>query len=145
VRPALFAVLVVPYAVELDGAVAYAVFRPATGRDRAWHALSAEGLRGMSPLDAARWRAWRMAGVPRDAAYLTLDSRASIPEPDAPAGLPEHAFAVRVCADEVRPPPGQLEHSWVTYEIADRMLHCQADRNALWELRRRLGHPASCC
>jgi hypothetical protein len=144
VRRAPFAVLVLPYAVDLDGDVAYAVFRGASGRDRAWSALTGDGVRGETPLEAARREAWRVAGVPGDAAYLALDSRATIDVHDGPCGVPERAFAVRVCTDEVCPPRRQLEHRWVSYDVADGLLCCETDRNALWELRRRLGRPATC-
>jgi dATP pyrophosphohydrolase len=139
-----FAVLVVPYAVELDGEVSYALFRAARCGEPSWHALSGDGARRETPLDAARRVAWQVAQVPRDAAYLTLDSRATIRPGEMSLGVPEHAFAVRVFPDEVRPQPGQFKHCWVSYEIADGLVACDADRNALWELRRRLGRPARC-
>lgn len=139
-----FAVLVLPYCVELDGAISYAVFRGATRRDVAWHALAGHGVRGELPLEAARREAWRIAEIPPDAAYLALDSRRTIGGDEGAPGYPEHVFAVRVCLDEVRPRRRQLQHHWVSYEIAAGLLQSDADRNALWELRHRLGRPATC-
>jgi dATP pyrophosphohydrolase len=141
-----FAVLVLPYSVELDGAVSYALFRGPGLQHRAWHVLAGEGVRGETPLEAARREAWQLARVPSDAAYLALDSRATIELQGLPCGRhAEHAFAVRVCPDEVRPRRRPLEHHWVSYEIATGLLHDQAERDALWELRHRLGRPAACC
>jgi len=139
-----FAVAILPYAVELDGEVSYAVSRTWSGRDCcAWHVLPGCGRRGEAPLEAARREALRTAAVPPDAAYLALHSCAVLHSDAIPAGLPHFAFGVRVCTDELRPQPRQLELRWVTYEIADGLLWCEADRNALWELRRRLGHPVA--
>ncbi len=142
-RPA-FAVLVLPYCVELDGEVSYAIFRGAARRDVAWHTLAGHGVRGETPLEAARREAWRIAEIPPDAAYLALDSLPAIGGDGAPVPVPERAFAVRVCLDEVRPRRRRLEHRWVAYEIAAGLLQSQADIDALWELRHRLGRPATC-
>lgn len=139
-----FAVVVLPYAVELDGAIAYAVFRDAAGGDGAWHVLGGRGMNGEVPLEGARRVAWQRAAIPPDAAYLALDSRRAVAVSDR-AMVAEHAFAVRVCADELHSRRAELEHHWVAYEIAQGLLHREADLDALWELRRRLGHPATCC
>jgi hypothetical protein len=144
-RRAPFAVLVLPYCVELDGTVSYAVFRGPGLRRRTWHALAGEGVRGETPLEAARREAWRIAEVPPDALYLALDTRATVAVHGVPGGLARHAFAVRLCADEVRPRRQHLEHHWASYQVAEGLLHEEADRDALWELRRRLGSPAGCC
>ncbi|MEA2220209.1 MAG: dihydroneopterin triphosphate diphosphatase [Solirubrobacteraceae bacterium] len=145
VRHAPFAVLVLPYAVALDGTTSFVVFRPASQREPGWHALAGDGVRGELPLDAARREACDAAGVPSDAAWLALDSRATVEHPATPRGVPEFAFGVRVIEDEVRSPRGRLDHRWVSYELADGLLDREADRNALYELRRRLGRPAGCC
>jgi|GEM_PF-2438852 len=144
-RNAPFEVLVLPYSVELDGHVSYAVFRGAGRRGRAWHALAGEGVRGETALEAARREAWRAADIPTDALYLALDTRAASDPSEAACWVAAYAFAVRVCEDEVRPRRRGLEHHWVSYEIARGLLQAQGDRDALWELRQRLGRPAPCC
>ncbi len=139
-----FAVAILPYAVELDGAIRYAVSRTWSGHERrSWRVLPGCGRRGEPPLEAARREALRIAAVPPDAAYLALDSCAALDSDAIPGGLPHFAFGVRVCCDELRPQGAQLELRWVTYEIADGLLWHEAERSALWELRRRLGHPAA--
>jgi hypothetical protein len=143
-RRAPFAVVILPYAVDLDGEVLYAVFRARSGRDCAWHVLPAAGERGETPLAAARREALLVAGIPRDAPVVALDSRATLELGDAPAAISEFAFAMRVLTDEVLPRDPQLDVRWVSYEIAYGLLCRESDRNALWELRRRLGHPAVC-
>jgi len=141
---AAFGVLVVPYSVEFDGRVAYALFRPAGESPGGWQALLGAPMRGETPLQAAQREAHRIASVPQDAVYFTLDSRAALELPDVGCHAAVHAFGVRVCVDEVRPAAAELEHRWVPYEIADGLLSSTADRNVLWELQRRLGRPAPC-
>lgn len=144
-RNASFEVLVLPYSVELDGHVSYAVFRGAGRRERAWHALAGESIRDESPLEAARREAWRAAEIPADAVYLALQTRTAKDPSEVACWVAAYAFAVRVLQDEVRPRRPGLEHHWVAYEIAEGLLHAQPDRDALWELRQRLGRPATCC
>lgn len=134
-RRAPFAVLVLPYSVELDGEVSYAVFRGPSRRNTAWHALAGEGVQGETPLEAACREAWRIAEVPPDAVYRALTSRAAGGE----GALLEHVFGVRVCEDEVRPRNDRLKLDWVSYDIAKGRLQSQADRDALRELSRQIG------
>ncbi len=139
-----FAVLVLPYCVELDGEVSYAVFRGPTRSHVAWHALAGHGVRDETPLEAARREAWRIATIPPDAAYLALDPRRAIGADDAAGAVAEHVFAVRVCLDEVRPRRRRLRPHWVSYEIAEGLLRSDSDVDALRDLRHRLGRPATC-
>jgi hypothetical protein len=143
-RRAAFAVLVVPYTVGLDGGVTYAVFRR-RGEAGGWHALRGAPQRGETPPQAARRETLRLAGVPEDAVYFALDSRAALELRDVACHVAEHAFGVRVCEDEICAAPHGLEHRWVRYDVAEGLLRRAAERNALWELRRRLGRPAGCC
>jgi hypothetical protein len=137
-------VLVVPYTVDLDGSVRYALFRR-SAESGAWQALRGTARRGETPLDGARHAAAELAAVPADAVFFALDSRAAIEIAEASCHVAEYAFGVRVCDDEVDGSRCGLEHRWVAYDVADGLLHCAADRNALFELRRRLGRPATCC
>jgi hypothetical protein len=138
-----FCVLVILYAPDAFVDVAYAVFRGQSDR-RCWHTVAGRGARGETPLEAARRHALQ-AGVPDDAGFLALDSRARILiESCASAcALPEYAFAVRVEPSELRV-PAEREHCWVSYEVAEGLLRRQSERDALWELRRRLGRRRAC-
>ena len=132
-----FGVLVIPFALDAFAEVAYALWR---GRDDDWwRAPAAPGTRDETPLATAR----RLTGVPGDAAYRALDSRALIVADDccpATCVLPQYAFGVQVDPVDLQVPAGH-EQLWVSYEVADGMLRTEAERNALWELRRRLGLP----
>jgi hypothetical protein len=136
-----FGVLVIPFALDAFAEVAYALWRGGDDDDW-WHAPAAQGARTETPLAAAR----RLTGVPGDAAYRALDSRAMIAVDEccpATCILPQYAFGVRVDPADVRVPAGH-EQLWVSYEVAEGMLRSEAERNALWELRRRLGPPRVC-
>ena len=138
---AAFAVLALPYALEADGDVRYAVFRPVARPHRPWHVLAGDGVGDETPMDAARRTARRLAAVAPEAPFVMLDSRATVDVADGPRGVPEHAFGVRVAPDALR--PRQLDHRWVAYEVADGLLLCDAMRSALWELRDLLERPTT--
>lgn len=144
-RRATFAVLVIPYAVDAFAEVAYALCRARGDEDEWWHAPAGHGARGETPVVAARRLGAMLAGVPDDAPYRGLDSRALI-EADGCAGacgLAEYAFAVRVDPAGLPAPAGH-ERLWASYEVADGLLRREAERNALWELARRLGLRQAC-
>jgi hypothetical protein len=133
-RRAAFTVLVIPYALDAFAELAYAL-RRRDGED-CWHAPAGDATRGESAPDAAR----RIAGAGEDAALLELDSRAVVPLAgcSAACGLTEYAFGLRADPAELRAPGGH-EQLWVSYRVAEGLLRRRAERNAIWELQRRLG------
>jgi hypothetical protein len=140
-RRAAFGVLVIPFALDAFAEVAYALWRRRDDDDW-WHAPAAQGTRTETPLATAR----RLAGVAADDAYRALDSRAMIAVDEccpATCILPQYAFGVRVDPADLRVPAGH-EQLWASYEVADGLLRSEAERNALWELRRRFGLPNVC-
>jgi hypothetical protein len=143
---ARFRVLVIPYALDAFPEVAYAICRRRDGDgDGDWHALTGGAKRGETPPEAARRHAHEHAGVPADADYLALDSRAMVRDERwaAGGGLPEYAFGVHADPAELTAPAGH-EHLWVSFEVADGLLPRAAERNAIWELRWRIGRPQAC-
>lgn len=144
-RRAAFSVLVIPYALDGFAEVAYALCRRRGDGDDWWHAPAGRGGRDETPIVAARRHAAQLSGVPEDAAFLGLDSRAliAIDGCSGGCGLAEYAFAVRVDPGGLAAPAG-YEQLWASYEIADGLLRRDAERNALWELARRLGLPHAC-
>jgi 8-oxo-dGTP pyrophosphatase MutT (NUDIX family) len=138
VRRARFQVLVIPYALDAFPEVAFAICRRRGDGDGCWHAMTGHAEHRETPLQAARRHACEHAGVGATAAYLALDSRPAI----GPA-LPEHAFGVRVDPAQLTTPAGH-EHLWVSYKVAHGLLARDAERNAIWELRQRIGRPRTC-
>jgi hypothetical protein len=137
-RPA-FSVLVIPYALDAFAEVAFALVR--RSEDAGWHVRSGWGARSESPPEAAR----RVAGTPCAANLLALDSRAMVVADGMPAccELPEYAFALRADPAELPSPTGH-EQLWVSYQTAVGLLSRRAERDALWELRHRLGLAPAC-
>jgi hypothetical protein len=138
-RPA-FSVLVIPYALDAFAEVAYALRRARDGDDW-WHAPTDWGERAESPHDAAR----RVVGAKTASSLLALDSRAMVAGTGsaAPCELPEYAFGA--CLDPgTLPVPGDHEQLWVSYEVASGLLRRRAERDAIWELRHRLGVAPAC-
>lgn len=144
-RRAAFAVLVIPYALDAFAEVAYALCRRRGDGEDWWHVPAGRGARAETPILAARRHATQLSGVPDDAVFLALDSRATIQIDgcSASCGLAEHAFAVRADPADLRA-PAAYEQLWVSYEIADGLLRRDAERNALWELAHRLGLRHAC-
>jgi hypothetical protein len=132
-RPA-FSVLVIPYALDAFAEVAFALLR--RDEDGGWHVRTGWGARSESPPEAAR----RVAGVQGAASLLALDSRAMVVAEGFPAAcqLPEYAFALRTDPVELPAQAGN-EQVWFSYRIAHGLLPRRAERDALWELQRRLG------
>jgi len=137
-RPA-FSVLVIPFALDAFAEVAFALVR--RGEDGVWHVRSGWGARSESPLEAAR----RVAGRQPAANLLALDSRAMVVADAMPATceLPEYAFGVRVDPAALAVPAGR-EQLWFSYQVAIGLLSRRAERDALWELRHRLGLAPAC-
>jgi hypothetical protein len=133
-----FSVLVIPYALDAFAEVGFALVR---GEDEGWHALTGWGARSESPSEAAR----RVAGVAQTASLLALDSRAMVVADGFPAEceLPEHAFALRIDPADLPVRAGH-EQLWVSYKVAHGLLARRAERDAMWELQRRLGLAPAC-
>jgi dATP pyrophosphohydrolase len=152
-----FQVLVIPYRLLPDDAIAYAVFRCRRG-EVFWQAIAGGGEDGETPLEAARREAWEEAGITPDHAFMPLDSMATIPIIHFPDHqdredlfvVPEHSFGVAVSDNRLRLSHEHSTYLWLPYEGAHDILRWDSNRNALWELDRRLkaslkarGRPAS--
>jgi dihydroneopterin triphosphate diphosphatase len=145
VARAPFQVLVFPYRILESGEVAYAVFRR---RDDGmpWQAIAGGGEGGETPLEAARREAWEEAGIAPGNAYLELASRATIPvvefadfrDREDLFVIPEYSFAVEVVEGDVRLSREHAEYAWLPYPEAHAFLRWDSNKNALWELDRRL-------
>jgi dihydroneopterin triphosphate diphosphatase len=140
-----FQVLVIPYRVQTNGELAYAIFR----RDddgETWQALSGGGEDDETPLDAARREAWEEAGIPPASAYVALDAMASIPAIHFAAFrdradlfvVPEYSFGVELVDIDLRLSPEHAEYAWLPYPEAYATLRWDSNKVALWELDRRV-------
>lgn len=53
--------------------------------------------------------------------------------------IPEYSFAFRVCGQKIELSPEHCGYKWLSYEKAKRSLEYDSNKNALWELNKRLG------
>jgi dihydroneopterin triphosphate diphosphatase len=145
VARAPFQVLVFPYRILGNDEVAYAVFRRGDG-EMPWQAIAGGGEGNETPLEAARREAWEEAGIDPEGSYLELESRATIPavhfaefrDREDLFVVPEFCFGVEVGTDDLPMSPEHVEYAWLSYGEAHVLLRWDSNRNALWELDRRL-------
>src|SRR5262249_52307249 len=140
-----FQVLVFPFRILDNGEISYAVFRR---RDEGmpWQAIAGGGEDSETPMEAAKRGAWEEAGIASGNAYMALDSRATVPAVHfAPFRdredlfvIPEHCFAVEVMASDLRLSHEHVQYAWLPYAGAHEVLRWDSNKNALWELDRRL-------
>ena len=139
-----FQVLVFPYWLLPAGEIAYAVFRRSD--DGHWQAIAGGGEAGETPLAAAKREAWEEAGIAPTNDMMKLDSLATVPvihfgpfrDRTDLFVIPEYAFGVAVAAGELRLSREHSEFAWLPYAEAEARLRYDSNKNALWELDRRL-------
>lgn len=123
----------------------YAVFRRSDA-GRCWQGIAGGGEIGETPLAAAKREAWEEAGIGPESAYVALDSLATIPvihfapfrDREDMFVIPEYSFGVEVVADAFRLSGEHGEYAWLPYPEAEAALRWDSNKNALWELDRRL-------
>jgi len=140
-----FQVLVFPYRILADDEIVYAIFRRRDD-DMPWQAIAGGGEDDETPLEAARREAWEEAGIDPGDTFVTLDSLATIPVVHFPNFreredlfvIPEYSFGVEVADGAVSLSHEHVEVAWLPYADAHAALRWDSNRNALWELDRRL-------
>lgn len=140
-----FQVLVFPYRILDNSEIAYAVFRRQDD-GMPWQAISGGGEDAETPLEAARREAWEEAGIAPHNTYVKLDSCATIPvihfadfrDREELFVIPEFSFGVEVVEGTVRLSREHAEFAWLPYQEAHAVLRWDSNKNALWELDRRL-------
>jgi dATP pyrophosphohydrolase len=138
-------VLVFPYRLLDTGEIVYAVFQRGD-EGQFWQAIAGGVEDDETPLEAARREAWEEAGITPDHSYLQLDSRNTVPADNFAAFrdredlfvIPEYCFAVELFDSEVRLSREHVTYAWLPYQEAESILRWDSNKNALWELDRRL-------
>ena len=140
-----FQVLVLPYRRRADGDYEFAVFRRADAEG--WQGIAGGGEDDETPGQAARREALEEGGIPGDALYLALDTRASVPVTcfrdshlwgDAVFVIPEYAFGVDVSDRTIRLSDEHTEVRWVSWAEARQLVRFDSNRVALWELNEKI-------
>ena len=140
-----FQVLVLPYRRRVDGDYEFAVFRRADAEF--WQGIAGGGEADETPGQAARREALEEGGIPGDALYLALDTRASVQVTsfrdshlwgDAVFVIPEYAFGVDVGDRPIRLSDEHTEVRWVSCAEARQLVRFDSNRVALWELNQKI-------
>ncbi len=140
-----FQVLVFPYRFLENGEIVYAVFRR-QDEEMPWQAIAGGGEGGEMPLEAAKREAWEEAGIAPGNPYVELESCATIPvvhftefrDREDLFVIPEFSFGVEVVEGDLRLSREHAEYVWLPYLEAHAVLRWDSNKNALWELDRRL-------
>jgi dATP pyrophosphohydrolase len=142
-----FQVLVIPFRYPPKNIPRYAVFfRRSPRYGDFWQWVAGGGEDDETPLQAALREASEEAGIDPAGEFISLDSSATIPAPQAAGMLwgpevlvvPEYAFGVNIHDHEIKLSAEHEEFRWVDYHTAQQMLRFDSNKNALWELDFRL-------
>jgi dATP pyrophosphohydrolase len=139
-----FQVLVIPF--RRRAGIEYAVLRRADVGW--WQFVSGGGEDDETPLQAAERETEEELGIAARRRLVRLDSMATVPKNSFAASatwgedvyvIPEYCFAIDVAEEDVVISLEHTELRWVGYDQARDLLKWDGNRNALWELRERLG------
>lgn len=139
-----FQVLVFPYKFEGD-TILFGIFKRTTGGY--WQGISGGGEDNETPLQAAKRESWEEAGILSEFKYISLDSIITIPVEHVVGEfywgedryvIPEYSFGVEVNEMCIELSNEHSDFIWVNYEEATKMLKWDSNKNAIWELNKRI-------
>jgi dATP pyrophosphohydrolase len=138
-----FQILVFPFRKCGKAGCQYAIFKTKEGDY--WQAIAGGGNSGECFLEAAKREALEEGGIPESADYFVLETVNSVaihnfiePTPKGKYVISEHCFAVDCAEIEIVLSPEHSEYRWVDYKTAEKMLHWDSNRTAIWELEQRM-------
>jgi dATP pyrophosphohydrolase len=145
VTRAPFQVLVFPYRILAYREIVYAVFQRGD-EGMFWQAIAGGGEDRETPLESAMREAWEEAGIDPGHTYLELQSLATIPvtnfvefrDREDLHVIPEYTFGVEIVEEDLRLSEEHTGYTWLPYPEAHAVLRWESNKNALWELNRRL-------
>ena len=138
-----YQILVFPFRESDSGDFEYAIFKRI--RSGMWQAISGGGKDGESFIEAAKRECNEEAGIPESARYYRLETVNSVPihyfsepTPEGKYVIDENCFAVDCRGIELTLSDEHSEFGWVDYNTAQKLLHWDSNKTALWELNQRL-------
>lgn len=140
-------VLILPFRRNADGRIEFAALKRSDAN--VWQFIAGGAEDGETPAAAAQREAQEEARIPASARLFQLQSSSTVPVEAFPAHAEEwmaagtfvaieHAFAVDVTGLKLRLSGEHTELCWGTETDTGRLLRWDSNRNALWELARRL-------
>jgi len=142
-----FQVLVFPYRRLQNGSIDYALFRRSDAGW--WQGIAGGGEDEESPEQAAQRESFEEAGIAGEYLLFRLATVNSIPTAcfrdsylwgDDVYVIPEYCFGIEMHDASIELSDEHSEYRWLTYEVAQSMLHFDGNRIALWELHARLAN-----
>jgi dihydroneopterin triphosphate diphosphatase len=139
-----FQVLIFPYLHNGDE-ILFAIFQ--RGKEAHWQGIAGGGEDSETPLQAAKRESWEEAGIPSECKFVSLDSLTTIPVQHVVGGflwgedkyvIPEYSFGVELHERHLQLSHEHSQYNWVNYEAASRMLKWDSNKNAIWELNKRI-------
>jgi dATP pyrophosphohydrolase len=110
-----------------------------------WQPISGGGKNGESFIEAAKRECDEEAGIPESIDYYHLETVNSVPihyfsepTPEGKYVIDENCFAVDCTGIELSLSDEHSEFRWVDYKTAQKLLHWDSNKTALWELNQRL-------
>lgn len=138
-----FQVLIFPFRKCDDGSFKYAIFKRSD--HEYWQAIAGGGMGGESFLEGAKRESQEEANIPEYAEYFSLETVTSVaihhfadPTPMGKYVINEHCFAVDCSDIEIILSSEHSQYQWVDYKSAEKMLHWDGNKTAIWELNQRL-------
>lgn len=141
-----FQVLIFPYFIEKKSSqIEYALFKR-EDMD-VWQGIAGGGDLGETPFEAAKRETREESGISGDKFFIQLDSKATIPVEYVVGKflwgneiyvIPEYCFGVEVMEKKVIISQEHTECIWVNFEKAMELLEWDSNKNALWELNKRI-------
>ena len=141
-----FQVLVFPFLKIEQSNYQYCIFKRAD--ESYWQSIAGGGENSVTLLQAAKREVIEESGIYAALAqYFKLDTISSVPtyffagrqnwNPNQYV-IPNYCFAVEVFNRDITLSTEHSEYQWVSYQEANKLLHWDDNKTALWELNARL-------
>lgn len=146
-KRAPYQVLILPYCIVdvMHSQIEYALFKR---KDMdVWQCIAGGGEIGETPLETAKRETLEEIGIPINDQFIQLDSKATIPVEyvvgtflwgNETYVIPEYCFGVDLREEKIIISKEHTEFTWVCFEKAIELLEWDSNKNALWELNKRI-------
>ncbi|CAM4465104.1 NUDIX hydrolase [Paenibacillus typhae] len=141
-----FQVLIIPYLNNGDE-ILFALFQ--RGKEGYWQGIAGGGEDTETPLQAAKRESWEEAGISSERRFVSLDSLTTIPVEHVVGSfmwgedkyvIPEYSFGVELHVQHLKLSHEHSQYLWVNYDEASKMLKWDSNKNAIWELNKRISN-----